>query len=122
MIDLNSKHPIDRRWNQRRRDWAAVIWMSFLGACVGSIVLFGLVSPVDVAGDWAEQYDIGVRLAYGLEFTFLFMLCLFASSLTMYMIRTGPQSGYARGEGGRKKPTIHDPSESNPDFDEKDIK
>jgi len=119
---MKNEHPIDRRWNQRRRDWAVVIWMSFLAACFGSIVLFGLVSPVDVAGNWADQYDIGVRLAYGLEFSFLFVLCLFASSLTMYMIRTGPSEGHARGEGRRKKPVIHDPSESNPDFDGEDWK
>jgi|SRR5690554_4001689 len=114
---MNIEHPIDRRWNRRRRDWAVVFWMSFLGACAGSFVLFGLVSPVDVAGSWAEQYDIGVRLAYGLEFSFLFLLCLFASSLTMYMIRTGPASGHVKGHGRRKKPVIHDPAESNPDFD-----
>lgn len=118
---MKNDHPIDRRWNQQRRDWAVVIWISFLGACAGSIVLFGLVDPVDVAGDWADQYDIGVRLAYGLEFLFLFVLCLFASSLTMYMIRTGPAPGHVHGEGRRKKPMIHDPSESNPDFDGKDL-
>jgi hypothetical protein len=117
---MKNEHPINRRWNRRRRDWAVVIWMSFLSACIGSFVLFGLVSPLDITGNWAEQYDIGVRLAYGLVFAFLFLLSLLASSLTMFMIRTGPAHGHVQGKGRRKKPLIRDPSESNPDIDGED--
>lgn len=114
---MKTKHPIDRRWNQRQRDWAVVIWISFLTACAGSVVLFGLVSPIDIAGIWADEYEISIQLAYGLDFAFMFLLCLLASALTMYMIRTGPGSGHAKGQGRRSKPQIHDPSASNPDLD-----
>jgi hypothetical protein len=107
---MSAEHPINRRWNQRQRDWGVVIWMSFLTACAGSVVLFGLNDPLDIAGAWAEQFNIGVRLAYGLGFAFLFLLCLCASALTVFMIRTGPDSGHAAGKGRRSKPVIRDPS------------
>lgn len=117
---MKTEHPINRRWNQRQRDWAVVIWISFLAASAGSVVLFGLVSPVDIAGIWVDEYEIGMGLAYGLVFAFLFLLCLLASTLTTYMIRTGPASGHATGQGRRSKPHIHDPSASNPDLDNED--
>ena len=116
------EHPVDRRWSMRQRDWAVVFWIAFLSAAVGAFVLFGLVNPLDMITAWADQYDIGVRLAYGLAFAFLYLLCLLASSLTMFMIRTGPSRGHAKGEGRRPKPKVHDPSESNPDLDGEDWK
>ena len=119
---MKTEHPINRRWNQRQRDWAVVIWMSFLAASAGSVVLFGLNDPLDIAGVWAEEFNIGVRLAYGLGFAFLFFLCLFASALTMYMIRTGPDSGHSKGQGRRSIPEIHDPSIYNPDLDDENWK
>lgn len=85
-------------------------------------VLFGLIDPLDMVGAWAEEFNIGVRLAYGLAFAFLYLLCLLAASLTMFMIRTGPSRGHAKGEGRRPIPEVHDPSESNPDLDGEDWK
>jgi hypothetical protein len=57
-----------------------------------------------------------------LAFAFLYLLCLLAASLTMFMIRTGPSRGHAKGKGRRSIPEIHDPSESNPDLDGEDWK
>ncbi len=116
------EHPLDRRWSMRQRDWAVVFWIAFLSAAAGAFVLFGLINPLDMVNAWADQYDIGVRLAYGLAFAFLYLLCLLASALTMFMIRTGPSRGHAKGKGRRSIPEIHDPSESNPDLDGEDWK
>jgi hypothetical protein len=106
----------------RQRDWAVVFWIAFLSAAAGFFVLFGLIDPLDMVGDWAEEFNIGVRLAYGLAFAFLYLLCLLAASLTMFMIRTGPSRGHAKGAGRRPIPEVHDPSESNPDLDGEDWK
>ena len=111
------EHPVNRRWSMRQRDWAVVLWIAFLAAAAGSFVLFGLVNPLDMFGQWVDEYDIGVRLAYGLVFAFLYLLCLLASALTMFMIRTGPARGHTRGKGGRAIPKVNDPSHSNPDLD-----
>jgi len=106
----------------RQRDWAVVFWIAFLSAAAGAFVLFGLINPLDMVSAWADQYDIGVRLAYGLAFAFLYLVCLLASSLTMFMIRTGPASGHAKGKGRRTIPTVKDPAESNPDLGDEDWK
>lgn len=119
---MTTQHPVNRRWNMRQRDWAVVFWIAFLSAATGAFVLFGLVDPMDMVNSWADQFDIGVRLAYGLAFAFLYLLCLLASALTMYMIRTGPSHGHAKGKGKRPIPEVHDPSESNPDLDGEDWK
>jgi len=114
---MTIEHPINRRWSMRQRDWAVVLWISFLSAATGAFVLFGLVDPLDMVNAWADEYDIGMRLAYGLAFAFLYLVCLLASALTMFMIRTGPSDGHAKGEGRRPIPKIQDPSQSNPDID-----
>ena len=119
---MTTEHPVNRRWNMRQRDWAVVFWIAFLSAAAGAFVLFGLVNPMDMVSTWADEYDIGVRLAYGLAFAFLYLVCLLASALTMFMIRTGPSRGHATGKGDRAIPEVHDPSQSNPDIDAEDWK
>jgi hypothetical protein len=119
---MNTEHPVNRRWSMRQRNWAVVFWIAFLSASVGAFILFGLVNPLDMINSWAHEYDIGVRLAYGLAFAFLYLVCLLASSLTMFMIRTGPSRGHVKGEGGRSIPKVHDPKESNPDLEGEDWK
>jgi len=119
---MNTEHPVNRRWSMRQRDWAVVLWIAFLSASVGAFILFGLVNPLDMISTWADEYDIGVRLAYGLAFAFLYLVCLLASSLTMFMIRTGPSRGHAKGKGRHSIPEVHDPMESNPDLEGEDWK
>ena len=119
---MTTEHPVNRRWNMRQRDWAVVFWIAFLSAAAGAFVLFGLVNPLDMVSRWADEYVIGVRLAYGLAFAFLYLVCLLASALTMFMIRTGPSRGHATGKGDRAIPEVHDPSQSNPDIDVEDWK
>ena len=114
---MTMEHPVNRRWSMRQRDWAVVLWIAFLSASAGAFVLFGLVNPLDMVGPWADTYDIGVRLAYGLAFAFLYLLCLLAAALTMFMIRTGPSRGHLQGKGRRSIPKVKDPSRSNPDLD-----
>jgi len=104
----------------RQRDWAVVFWIAFLSSAAGAFVLFGLVNPLDMVSAWADEFDIGVRLAYGLAFAFLYLVCLLASALTMFMIRTGPSSGHSKGKGRRSIPNLQDPSQSNPDLDDED--
>ena len=119
---MNTGHPVNRRWSQRQRDWAVVLWIAFLSASAGAFVLFGLVNPLDMIEYWSNKYEIGVRLAYGLAFAFLYLLCLLASALTIFMIRTGPSSGHSKGKGKRAVPEIHDPGEENPDLGDEDWK
>ena len=112
----NHEHPVVKRWNMRQRDWAVVLWIAFLTAAIGEVLLFGLIDPRDLVASWTAQYDIGERLTYGLGFAFLYLLCLLAAWLTMFMIRTGPQRGHAKGDGERPIPQMHDSEYTNPDL------
>jgi len=104
----------------KQRDWAVVFWIAFLSASAGAFILFGLINPMDMVNAWADEYDIGVRLAYGLAFAFLYLVCLLASALTVFMIRTGPERGHVEGQGRRAKAEIHHHAEANPDLDDED--
>jgi len=117
---MTTEHPVNRRWSRRQRDWAVVFWIAFLAAAAGAFVMLGLLNPADVLGDWLDRLGIGVRLAYGLVFLFLYLVCLLAASLTMFMIRTGPSSGHSNGNGRRSVPEVRDSAKANPDLEGED--
>lgn len=119
---MTIEHPVNRRWGMRQRDWAVVFWIAFLSASAGTFVLFGLVDPLSLVSEWADKFDIGVRLAYGLGFAFLYLVCLLSAALTMFMIRTGPRDGHVDGQNGDSIPKVRDPAKHNPDLAGEDWK
>jgi len=104
------------RWNRRKRDIGIVIWVGFLASCAGTLVVFALLDPDALNDAWVVPWEIGRKLAYSLGFLFLFLVGVLASSLTVFMIRTGPQSGHHRGEGGRRPPTVKDAAADDPEL------
>lgn len=110
------KQPIPGRWNRRKRDIGTAVWIAFLAACAGTFVIFGVLDPDALNDAWVLPWEMGRRLAYSLGFLFLFCVGLFASALTIFMIRTGPRRGHARGKG-KPPPVVRAPEEENPDLD-----
>ena len=110
------------RWSRRKRDIGTVVWISFLAACVGTFVIFGVMDPDALNDAWVLPWEMGRRLAYSLGFFFLFIVSLIASGLTVFMIRTGPTRGHASGQGRRPPPEIRSADENNPDLDLEDWK
>jgi hypothetical protein len=117
----SSADHIPGRWGRRRRDISISIWIAFLAACVGTFVIFAVMDADALNDAWVLPWELGSRLAYSLGFLFLFIVSLIASGLTVFMIRTGPESGYASGSGGRPPPEIKSPTEKNPDLDIGDL-
>ena len=113
---------LDGRWCMCKRDFGVAFWIAFLGACLGSFIIFAVIDPDALNDAWVLPWEMGSRLAYTLGFIFLYLVSLFASGLTIFMIRTGPRRGHARGVGRRPPPDIRSPEENNPDFDIGDIK
>lgn len=113
---------ISGRWPRRKRDLGVAIWIAFLSASVGTFVLFAVIDPLEVQSAWMDHWDISRKLAYGIGFGFLFLLCLLSSWLSIFMLRTGPRRGHATGKGARPAPEIHDPEEGNPDLHVEDLK
>jgi len=110
------------RWCMCKRDFGVAFWIAFLAACVGTFVIFALLDPEALNDAWVLPWEMGSRLAYSLGFLFLYLVSLFASGLTIFMVRTGPRRGHARGEGRRPPPEIRSPEEENPDLDLGDMK
>lgn len=110
------------RWSRRKRDIGISIWISFLSACVGTFIIFALLDPEALNDAWVLPWEMDRRLAYSLGFLFLFLVSLFASGLTIFMIRTGPPRGHASGKGRRPPPEIRSPEHENPDLDIGDFK
>lgn len=110
------------RWSRGKRDLGIVIWIAFLSACVGTFVIFALLDPEALNEAWVLPWEMGRKLAYSLGFLFLFLISLIASALTVFMIRTGPETGHSRGKGRRPPPEIRSPDENNPDLDIGDLR
>ena len=112
---------IPGRWGRRKRDIGIAIWIAFLSACVGTFVIFAVMDPEALNDAWVLPWEMGSRLAYSLGFMFLFSISLLASSLAIFMIRTGPAKGHAKGKGNRRPPEIRSPTRENPDLDIGDL-
>ncbi len=119
---MNESRELPGRWSRRKRDIGIALWTAFLTACIGTFVIFAVLDPDALNDAWVLPWEMGRRLAYSLGFLFLFIISLIASVLTVFMIRTGPQSGHAGGEGRRPPPVIRSPDENNPDLDIGDMK
>jgi peptidoglycan/LPS O-acetylase OafA/YrhL len=117
----NAAENIPGRWGRRRRDIGISIWIAFLSACIGTFVIFAIMDPEALNDAWVLPWEMGRKLAYSLGFLFLFIVSLIASSLTVFMIRTGPARGHASGEGKHRPPEIRSPTEDNPDLDIGDL-
>jgi len=109
------------RWGKRKRDIGLSIWIAFLAASVGTLVIFAVMDPEALNDAWVLPWEMGRRLAYSLGFLFLFIVSLIASSLTVFMIRTGPGQGHVSGQGRRPPPEIRSPTDENPDLDIGDL-
>jgi len=70
--------------------------------------------------DWAVVFWIAFLAAAAGSFVLFGLINPLASALTMFMIRTGPQSGHTKGEGRRPKAEIRHHKEANPDLDDED--
>jgi hypothetical protein len=110
------------RWGQRKRDIATIVWVSFLAACAGTFVIFAVMDPDSLSDAWVLPWEMGRKLAYGLGFFFLFVVSFIASSLTIFMVRTGPAQGHVSGKGRRPPTQLLSPDDNNPDLDLRDLK
>ncbi len=113
----SNNQTIPGRWNQRKRDIGISIWIAFLAACVGTLIIFAVLDPEELSQAWVLPFEMGRRLAYSLGFLFLFCVGLLASGLTTFMIRTGPRRGHQLGKGRRAAPELKDIDDDDLDID-----
>jgi amino acid transporter len=80
-----------KQWSRDKQAVFTVVWISFLAAAVGSMVFFAIFDPVDLAGNFDEDMDIGRDAGYAAGFFFFWVLCAFCSGVTAYLVRTAPK-------------------------------
>ena len=84
------------------QDIAAVLWPSFLVACVATMVTFALFDPADLGTIVTLDLNFGTMTGYALGFFFFWALCAASSYVTLYMVRTAHRARRIRGAGTRK--------------------
>jgi hypothetical protein len=84
-------------WSRVRQDVGAVVWSSFLAACLATMLFFAAFDPLLLASDdnppwWLESRMTG----YGIGFFFFWFVCAVAGFLTSALLHSGAASGTER--------------------------
>lgn len=108
---------IPGRWSHKKRDAGIIVWISFLAASVGTFVLFALIDPAALDEGFELSWEISRKLAYSLGFLFLLLIALLATTLTVFMIRSGPSAGHYQGKGRRAPPQIDEHAGEDPQLE-----
>jgi Flp pilus assembly protein protease CpaA len=74
--------------SSRAADVAAAAWGSFLGACLGAFLFFGVFDPGRL-GEASDVFDsIGRMTGYAVLFFFFWLISAVGAGFTLLMIRT----------------------------------
>jgi len=90
-----------RRWTRRAQNIAAIMWPSFLAACVATAVFFGHVDPLDLDAISTPLADYSSLGGYAIGFFFFWSICALSSLLSVFLIRTSARPD------GRPRPDKH---------------
>lgn len=80
-------------WSRRRQEVGAVVWSSFLAACLATMLFFAVFDPLQLGNDDAPPVWIVSRMAgYAIGFFFFWIVTMIAALLTAYLLDTLPDS------------------------------
>ena len=91
-----------RRWTRKAQNLAAILWPSFLAACIATAVFFGHVDPIDLDAISTPMADFSSLTGYAIGFFFFWIVCAISSLLSVFLIRTS-----RRQDGRPRKDTHH---------------
>lgn len=76
-------------WSRLRQDLGALLWSSFLAACVGTMFFFAFLDPLLLADDQHPPKWLADRMTgYAVGFFFFWGVCAIAAFLTAWLIDT----------------------------------
>jgi hypothetical protein len=88
-----------RRWSRHAQNLAAILWPSFLAACLATVVFFGQVDPVELDSITARLEDFSVETGYAIGFFFFWAVCAISSVISVFLVRTSRRpDGTPRGQ------------------------
>jgi hypothetical protein len=77
-----------RRWTRKAENVAAVLWPSFLAACIATGIFFGNIDPADLIAISMPLTDVSNMAGYAIGFFFFWIICILSSLLSVFLIRT----------------------------------
>ncbi len=85
---------------RRARAIGAVLWGSFLAACVGTMWFFAFINPDDLLNNFPEGDRIDHVGVYTLGFFGLWLLSALSASIALYLHGLlGGRHGHGKGQG-----------------------
>ena len=91
-----------RRWTRKSQNIAAILWPSFMAACIATGVFFGHVDPLDLDAITTPMAEYSSMTGYAIGFFFFWAVCAISSLLSVFLIRTS-----RRQDGRPRKDTHH---------------
>ena len=87
-----------RRWSRHAQNLAAILWPSFLAACVATALFFGHVDPLALDAITTPMRDFSIEAGYAIGFFFFWGVCAISSVISVFLVRTSRRrDGSARG-------------------------
>jgi hypothetical protein len=78
-------------WSRRRQEVGAIVWSSFLAACLAAMIFFAIFDPVQLGNDDQPPAWLANRMAgYAIGFFFFWFVTMVAALLTAYLLDTLP--------------------------------
>lgn len=79
-----------KHWNWRQRSIAMVIWASFLGACLATMLFFAAFDPdlLVMASHLRILEDVSATAMYSMGFFFFWAITAVSAAITAWLIRT----------------------------------
>jgi len=77
-----------RRWSRHAQNLAAVLWPSFLAACIATAVFFGQVDPLALDAITTPMTDFSIEAGYAIGFFFFWGICAISSVISVFLVRT----------------------------------
>ena len=81
---------VSHQWSQMAKDIAVAGWVSFLAACLMSLLVFAWLDPSTL---FPIRFNASPRLVYTLGFLFFWLMAFLASGLTVFMLRSEARKG-----------------------------
>jgi hypothetical protein len=77
-----------RRWSRHAQNLAAILWPSFLAACVATGLFFGQVDPLELDAITTPTRDFSIEAGYAIGFFFFWAICAISSIISVFLVRT----------------------------------
>jgi hypothetical protein len=95
MMHPDEQQPdMTRAWSRLRQDVGALLWCSFLAACVATFLFFAYFDPMLLTDDAHPPVWLADRMTgYAVGFFFFWLVCAVSALLTVWLVDTRPNGG-----------------------------